>query len=203
PKGEQHTATVIFMHGLGDSGYGWAPVSEQLQMPWIKFMFPTAPAQPVSLNMGMEMPAWFDIYSLDPEDKKEDVEGMLESAKYVSDLIEKEIQKGIPPNRIVLGGFSQGGAIAYATSLMLSETPLAGVLCLSTWIPRFVRSRRAHTAAGLKQDFLVCHGDSDMVVQYDWGRQSFEKLVSEGAKAEFKTYRGMGHSLCGEELQGL
>ena len=94
PSKDKHTATVIWLHGLGDSGYGWSSVSEQLNMPWVKFLFPTAPVQRVTLNMGMEMPAWFDIKSLDPDDLAEDVQGMLESAAYVMGLVQKEMDNG-------------------------------------------------------------------------------------------------------------
>jgi phospholipase/carboxylesterase len=87
-------------------------------MPYVKFLFPTAPVQRVTLNMGMEMPAWFDINSLDPTDLKEDAEGILESAAYVMGLVQKEIENGIPPERIALVGFSQGGAISLTAGML-------------------------------------------------------------------------------------
>ena len=145
--------------------------------------------------MGMEMPAWFDIKSLDPDDLQEDVEGMLESAAYVMGLVQKEIENGIPPERIALVGFSQGGAISLTASLMMAEVPFAGCAALSTWLPLFVKP----SPKGLAHPYLMCHGDSDPVVQYRWGRGSFEKLQGMGATAEFKSYP-MDHSFCPEEM---
>lgn len=195
PKEGDHTATVIWLHGLGDSGFGWAPVAEQAKMPWVKFLFPTAPVQRVTLNMGMEMPAWFDIKSLDPDDLQEDVDGMLESAAYVMGLVQKEIENGIPPERIALVGFSQGGAISLTAALMMAELPFAGCVALSTWLPLFAVA----APKGLKHPYLMCHGDADPVVQYRWGKGSFDKLQDMGASAQFKTYPGMDHNFCPQE----
>ena len=196
PKGEDHTATVIWLHGLGDSGFGWAPMSEQLGMPWVKFLFPTAPVQRVTLNMGMEMPAWFDLCSLDPDNLQEDVPGILESAAYVMGLVQKEIEAGIPPERIALVGFSQGGAIALTAALMMSELPFAGCVALSTWLPLFVHKP---SPKGIAHPYLMCHGDADPVVQFGWGKGSYEKLKAMGAEADFKAYSGMDHNFCPEE----
>lgn len=106
PKGKDHTATVIWAHGLGDTGFGWSPVAQSFGMPWVKFIFPTAPVEPVTLNMGMSMNSWFDIFGLSA-DAEEDTTGILSSAAYLKGLVDKEIAAGIPASRIVLAGFSQ------------------------------------------------------------------------------------------------
>ena len=110
---EDHTASIIFFHGLGDSGAGWLDAMEMLApaLPFAKFILPTAPIMPVTLNFGMSMPAWYDIISLNREGKV-DEKGILTSKLVVDEFVEKEIANGIPANRIVVGGFSQGGAIS-------------------------------------------------------------------------------------------
>lgn len=197
PKGDEHTATVIWLHGLGDSGFGWAPVAAQLEMPWVKFLFPTAPVQPVSLNMGMEMPAWFDLTSLDPDAKQEDAIGIQQSAGYLLSLVEKEVEGGIPHDRIVLAGFSQGGAIALTAGLCVPDVKVAGVVALSTWLPL------TSSPAQDQVKVLMGHGDSDNVVLYRWGQQSCKLLQNKGIAAEFKTYPGMDHNFCPEELDDV
>jgi len=198
PKGDKHTATVIWLHGLGDTGFGWAPVTESLALPYVKFLFPTAPTEAVTLNMGMEMPSWFDIVGLQPADK-EDADGMLSSAAYLSNLVRAELEKGIPHDRIVIAGFSQGGAVAMTAGMMMMDKPLAGVMSLSTWLPTFVEP----TDVGKAQPVLMCHGDSDPVVLYSWGKASHQRALELGIQAEFRTYRGMDHGFCPEELQDV
>lgn len=185
PKGDDHTATVIWAHGLGDTGFGWSPVAQSFGMPWVKFIFPTAPVEPVTLNMGMAMNSWFDIFGLSA-DADEDTTGILSSAAYLKGLVDKEIAAGIPASRIVLAGFSQGGAIAL-TAGMAMDKPVAGVIAASTWLPRITMSSAADGMGGTP--LLQCHGTSDKVVLYDWGKMSFEKLSGEmGVKGEFKSY---------------
>jgi predicted esterase len=139
----QHTATVIFLHGLGDSGHGWEPVAKMLaknpKLSHIKWILPNAPKQPVTLNYGMSMPSWFDIRSLDKDltadDGGEDADGMLSSAMKVNALVTTQVDdENIPANRIVVGGFSQGAALSLLTGLT-SERRLAGLVCLSGWLP--------------------------------------------------------------------
>ena len=155
PATAKHTATVIFLHGLGDSGAGWAPVARLLSrnpnLQHIKWVLPHAPVQRVTLNMGMSMPSWFDIATLtfnNPAgdasaaaaagirgDRLEDQDGILNSAMAVGRLIAKEVDdEGIEAKRILLGGFSQGAALGLVTGLT-SERRLAGLVCLSGWLP--------------------------------------------------------------------
>ncbi len=113
PARATHSATVIMLHGLGDSGDGWSSVAGQLNMPWVKYIFPSAPARPVTINGGAMCPAWADIKGLSP-DSPEDVEGSLQTQALVHSLISKEVSAGIPASRVVLGGFSQGAAMVWA-----------------------------------------------------------------------------------------
>jgi len=138
--------TIIMLHGLGDTGMGWQPVAQQIKVPGARWIFPTAPTRPITLNMGMPMPGWFDLESLDfptlcnaksEEDIPEglhDVAGIDESVDYILNLIDQEInQRNIPPQNIVIGGFSQGGHIAGKVAVRCRHK-LAGCLMLSTWL---------------------------------------------------------------------
>jgi len=197
PAAGKHTATVIWLHGLGDTGFGWVPVARALDMPHVKFLFPTAPSLRVTLNGGMEMPSWFDIFSLDPEDASEDESGIWQSAAYLMELVDKEVAAGVDPRRVVLAGFSQGGAVALAAATM-ADRPLGGFLGLSTWLPLCARAFNAPDTP-----VLMCHGDSDFVVQHAWGQESHRRLTELGVRAEFKTYRGLDHGFCDPEQRDV
>jgi len=195
------TASIIFLHGLGDSGMGWKPVGEMLSnhLPYLKWIFPNAPNKAVTLNGGTRMPAWYDILGLN-QSAPEDETGIRESAKTVHDLIKKEMDKGIPSTRIVVAGFSQGGAIALFGG-MTSPVKLGGILALSTYLPLFSK----FSGAGVNQDtkILMCHGDADPVVNHEWGKLSYEFLKSKNLKISLKTYKNMGHSSCNEEFRDI
>ena len=139
PSG-QHSATVIILHGLGDTGHGWKAAASQISLgPHVKFVFPTAPTRPITLNMGMPMPGWFDISALSTIDKmmeSMDHDGIRESVDYVKGLIDKEVAAGIPPERIAVGGFSQGGHVALKTVLQYPKK-LAACIGMSTWLEPF------------------------------------------------------------------
>ncbi|MEC8224979.1 MAG: carboxylesterase, partial [Pseudomonadota bacterium] len=135
PAQGDHKATVIWLHGLGDSGDGFAPVAPQLALPkelGVRFVFPHAPVQPVTLNGGMAMRSWYDIKSMDL-DKRADEQGVRESAAKVAAIIDQEIAKGIAPNKIILAGFSQGGVVSLHLAPRL-DFKLAGVMALSTYM---------------------------------------------------------------------
>ncbi|GAX75460.1 hypothetical protein CEUSTIGMA_g2903.t1 [Chlamydomonas eustigma] len=195
-----HSGTVIMLHGLGDTGSGWSDIAAdfQSQLKHVKFIFPTAPQRSISLNMGMKMTGWYDIASLEDINQKEDASGLRESQRYVEELISKEVAAGIPSNRVVVAGFSQGGAIALL--MLRSHLKLAGVVGLSTYLPLRDQSPVV-SEANLHTPVLMCHGDSDMVVRHEYGRQSFDQLQKLGVPADFKTYGGMGHSACPAELR--
>ncbi|DAZ95385.1 TPA: hypothetical protein N0F65_001043 [Lagenidium giganteum] len=194
------TAAVVFVHGLGDTAHGWADAMQQLsrELTHVKFVLPTARAQPVTLNMGMRMPSWYDIKSLTKSDD-DDAAGIDESRDILLSLINKQVEAGIPHSRIVLGGFSQGGAMSLYTGFQIKKA-LAGLLVFSGYIPK--QKDFALTPETANVPLLMCHGDADEVVQFQWGKLSKDKLEAAGAKnVEFRVYNGMGHSACMEELE--
>lgn len=194
------SGTVIVLHGLGDSGHGWAPVAREWQMslPHLKFVLPHAPSQPVTLNGGAKMPSWHDIKSLEKIDA-EDFNGLEESRKIVSSFIDEEIKAGVPSDRIVVAGFSQGAAMSVVTGYQYSQK-LAGVVCMSGYLPFNGDFGKAISDANKTTPALVCHGDSDEVVNPKAGDLLFKRLTEAGVPADKKTYKGMGHSSCPEEM---
>ncbi|KAK9815805.1 hypothetical protein WJX72_009810 [[Myrmecia] bisecta] len=202
PAPAAHTATVFFLHGLGDSGDGWSDVAPQLSsaLPHVKFVFPNAPLRPISLNGGMRMPGWYDIYSLDGINRQEDDAGLQESFRYMEALIQAEASEGIQSDRIVMGGFSQGGAVA--CMMLRSDLQLAAVVGLSTYMP-LATEPPIVSQANARTPIFLGHGDADQVVRYEFGKETLEELQAVNANVEFKTYRGMGHSAVPEELRDL
>ncbi|KAG6459471.1 hypothetical protein O3G_MSEX011403 [Manduca sexta] len=130
----RQTASLIFLHGLGDTGHGWASTIASIRGAHVKVICPTAATMPVTLNAGFRMPSWFDLRTLDAT-APEDEEGILRATNLIHGLIGDEIKSGIPANRVLLGGFSQGGALAMHAALTYPER-LAGVMSLSCWLPR-------------------------------------------------------------------
>ena len=197
----KHTASVIWLHGLGDTGHTWSAIASWLQMPWCKFIFPTAPAQPVSMKqIGYAMPSWFDFDSLDMEDVDEDAETMGRSVAYLHDMIEREVRNGVPHERIMLAGFAQGGVVALVAALKC-RFKIGGVLALSSWLPKnfFRRSNElSHSAKTLPIWFY--HGTDDKVVKYEMGWNSYQHALDLGLKAQFKCYDGLGHEYASQEM---
>jgi len=205
PRAE-HTATVIFAHGLGDTGAGWSQVAEMLasQLPHIKFVLPTAHIQPVTVNGGMAMNSWFDIPALagDIFNAPEDGPGMRSSARLINELITTEVDGGIDSKRIVVGGFSQGGAMALLTGLT-TERKLGGIIALSSWLPLRKEIFAMASDNARKLPLLFGHGDVDPVVPYIFGQMSVKLLIEGGFASkniEFNTYSGMGHSAVDKEI---
>eukprot|EP01125_Pyxidicula_operculata_P022289 TRINITY_DN9027_c0_g1_i1.p1 TRINITY_DN9027_c0_g1~~TRINITY_DN9027_c0_g1_i1.p1 ORF type:complete len:265 (+),score=27.46 TRINITY_DN9027_c0_g1_i1:42-836(+) len=200
PKTKHH-GTVIFLHGLGDTGYGWAPVMEliQPQSPHIKFIMPTAPSRPVTINGGMRMPAWYDIKDLSDR-ASEDYEGLEETKERVLEIIEEEVRSGIPPSRIVLGGFSQGGACALYIGYSCKRK-LGGVMGLSCYLPYYKNFAKMISKENEDTQLLMCHGIEDNIVMHHWGEMSFEVLRNSGIKGVFKSYQYMGHEAGNEEIE--
>ncbi len=203
--GSVATSACIMLHGLGDTGRGWAGAATQIAPPRhekVRWIFPTAKTVPVTLNGGMRMTAWFDLNALD-ESSIVDDRGMIEeSARYVDALVREQMEKGIPSEKIIIAGFSQGGAIALTASLR-SEVKLGGCVALSTYLPLrgdYPEKFGPH-ARGLK--ILQGHGTHDMVLQYTYGQKSYELLKEKGIDVEFKTYAGMAHSACAEEFDDI
>ncbi|ORX48217.1 Phospholipase/carboxylesterase [Hesseltinella vesiculosa] len=201
----KHTATVVFLHGLGDSGHGWSFLASELGsvFPHIKWILPNAPEKPITLNGGFRMPAWFDLTGLDKSSlADEDEKGMLSSLASVNKVIQAEVDSGIPSERIIVGGFSQGGVMALLTGLT-SERKFGGIIACSTWLGMAEKMKTMGAEANKKTPILMCHGDADPVVRYQFGEESANKLKSYGYSVNFKTYPGMPHSACPDEIQEI
>nr|CAJ81346.1 lysophospholipase I [Xenopus tropicalis] len=204
PAARKATAAVIFLHGLGDTGHGWAEAMASIKSPHVKYICPHAPIMPVSLNMNMAMPSWFDIIGLSP-DAQEDEAGIKRAAENVKALIDQEVKNGIPSNRIILGGFSQGGALSLYTALT-TQQKLAGVVALSCWLPlRSSFPQAAANSANKDVAVLQCHGESDPLVPLMFGTLTSEKLktIISPANINFKTYSGLMHSSCNQEMTDI
>lgn len=203
PAARKATAAVIFLHGLGDTGHGWAEAMAGIRTPHVKYICPHAPIMPVSLNMNMAMPSWFDIISLNP-DAEEDETGIKKAAESIKALIDQEVKNGIPSHRIVLGGFSQGGALSLYTALT-TQQKLAGVVALSCWLP--LRNSLSKSVIGSNKEVpvLQCHGEADPLVPLIFGCLTVEKLkkMLNPNNITFKTYPRMPHSACPEEMMDI
>lgn len=195
------TASVIWLHGLGADGHDFEPVVPELRLPEdlaIRFVFPNAPSIPVTVNNGMVMPAWYDIIEFG-EERKFNPAQLLASAAAVHALIDREIGRGVPSDRILLAGFSQGGAVNYQAALTYDK-PLAGLLALSTYFPT-ADAIEVHPAnAGLP--ILICHGTGDPVIPISMSRNSRRNLEKLGFAPDFRSYY-MAHQVCPEELQNI
>ncbi|XP_055253661.1 acyl-protein thioesterase 2 [Moschus berezovskii] len=200
---ERETAAVIFLHGLGDTGHSWADALSTIRLPHVKYICPHAPRIPVTLNMKMVMPSWFDLMGLSP-DAPEDEAGIKKAAENIKALIEHEMKNGIPANRIVLGGFSQGGALSLYTALTCPH-PLAGIVALSCWLPLHRAFPQAANGSAKDLTILQCHGELDPMVPVRFGALTAEKLrsVVTPARVQFKTYPGVMHSSCPQEMAAV
>ncbi|XP_026273003.1 acyl-protein thioesterase 1 [Frankliniella occidentalis] len=196
----KHTATLIFLHGLGDTGHGWASAMGALKTPFMKVICPTAQTIAVTLNSGFKMPAWFDLKSLDASGP-EDESGIKKASQLIHSMIDAEVSAGIPSNRIVIGGFSQGGALALYSALTYSK-PLAGVVALSCWLP-LNKSFPSFVVGNKETPFLQCHGDCDPIVPFKWGQMTASILKGYLKSIEFKTYGGLMHSSSDEEMNDI
>jgi phospholipase/carboxylesterase len=193
-------AAVIWLHGLGADGFDFVPIVNELRLPptlAVRFIFPHARPRPVTINNGFVMRAWYDITSLGP-DRVEDEAGIRESAAVVKGYIEREAARGIASERIVVAGFSQGGAIAFQAALRYPQR-LAGVMALSTYLP--LRQTLAVEASPANRDvpILMCHGSRDQVLPMTLGTASRDLLQSLGYTIEWRSY-AMEHSVCMEEV---
>ncbi|XP_004074123.1 acyl-protein thioesterase 2 [Oryzias latipes] len=199
---EKETAAVIFLHGLGDTGHGWAETLAKIQPSHVKIICPHAPIIPVTLNMRSMLPAWFDLMGLSP-DSPEDESGIKRAAENIKAIIEHEARNGIPSNRIILGGFSQGGALSLYTALTCQH-PLAGVVALSCWLPLH-KSFPSASGCNKNLPILQCHGDIDAMVPRQFGAMTAEKLKSivNPQMVTFKSFPGLPHSSCPEEMAAV
>ncbi len=195
------TRAVIWLHGLGANGHDFEPIVPELRLPpgaGVRFVFPHAPAIAVTINGGMHMPAWFDILELNINRRVDEVQ-LRRSAQAISALIDREIERGVDSHRIVVAGFSQGGAVAYEAALTYRQ-PLAGLLGLSSYFA---------TAGSISPDpanktlpISVYHGTQDPVVPEELGHQSYQTFLAMGHRAVYKTYP-IGHNVCLEEIEDI
>ena len=199
PENVAVDASVIWLHGLGADGNDFVPIVPQLNLPsdWgVRFVFPHAPSIPVTINNGFVMPAWYDIKELDI-DRHVDESQLRQSAQWGHDLIDREIDRGVAPERIIVAGFSQGGAVAFEAALTYPKT-LAGIIALSTYFA---------TAASVEINpvqntlpILICHGSHDPVVPEVLGRKSVATLRNLGFTPEYESYP-MEHAVCPQEIE--
>jgi phospholipase/carboxylesterase len=196
-------ASVIWLHGLGDSGHGWSEVVPGLKLPpalAVRFLFPHAPEMPVAINNNVVMPAWYDIRDADLH-ARADLSGVRRSQAQLEALIARENARGVPDARIVLAGFSQGGAIALYTGLRHAQR-LAGIVALSTYLIDAAGLAAEAAAANRDVPIFMAHGTRDPVVRFAWAELSRKALVDAGWNVEWHTYP-MEHAAVLEEIEAV
>ena len=194
------SATVILLHGLGADGGDFVPIVNELGLPDtlpVRFVFPHAPMRPVTVNGGYVMRAWYDIKSFTPAGRA-DVEGTSESSRRIAQYIDRERERGVPSSRVVLSGFSQGGAVALYAGLRYPAR-LAGILAMSCYLP-FPETLAAEKSAGnANVPILLCHGRRDPVVPISMGIEARGELEAQGYSPVWRDYP-MEHSVCVEQI---
>ncbi len=196
-------ACVLWLHGLGADGHDFEPIVPVLDLPErpaIRFVFPHAPLQPVTLNGGMVMRAWYDVYGLEGA-RREDEAGVRASQARVEVLIARERTRGVPAARLVLAGFSQGGAIAFQAGLRHPER-LAGIMALSTYLPLAGTLAAEAHAANRDVPIFMAHGAHDPLIPRERALRSRDLLLEQGYRVEWHEYR-MAHEVCDAELRDL
>ncbi|MGD8514505.1 MAG: alpha/beta hydrolase-fold protein [Granulosicoccaceae bacterium] len=197
-------AVVIWLHGLGADGYDFEPIVPEMDLPaghGIRFVFPHAPHRPITINNGYVMRGWYDIREPDLS-RREDEPGIRESAASIEALIDSERTRyGLPASRILLAGFSQGGAIALHTGLRYPE-PVAGVLALSAYVPLSGTLASERHSANLEVPIFMAHGDHDPVIALAQAQASREQLVQLGYRVDWHSY-AMEHSVVPEEIDDI
>jgi phospholipase/carboxylesterase len=199
--GPDPVGSVVWLHGLGADGHDFEPIVPELRLPEtlpLRFVFPHAPVRPVTVNGGMAMRAWYDIVSLDRHGPA-DEQGINDSSTALEKLIQREVDRGMPRERIVLAGFSQGGAIAINTVIRARET-LAGLIGLSTWLalPGTLDQERVDRSLPV----FMAHGRFDPMIPMQYGRASADKLIEAGFVIEWHDYP-MAHAVCAEEIADI
>ena len=201
--GAQPTAAVIWLHGLGADGHDFEPIVPELDLPdtlAVRFVFPHAPMRPVTINGGMIMRAWYDILSLEGV-RREDDAGVRASQASVEALIAREHARGVPASRLVLAGFSQGGAIALQTGLRHAER-LAGIMALSTYLPLPSTLAAEASPANRAVPIFMAHGRHDTLIPIERATISREALRKAGYDVEWHDY-AMEHAVCAEEIADI
>lgn len=201
--GETPRASILVLHGLGADGRDFVPVAEQLDLSPVgpvRYLFPSAPEIPVTINGGYVMPAWYDILGADLA-QRQDEAGMRRTQAAIEQLIAREVGRGIPASRIVLAGFSQGCAMALMTGLRHRER-LAGILGLSGYLPLADKLAAERSPANADVPIFLAHGRQDDVVAIERATASRDLLRGLGYPVQWRDY-AMGHSLCLDELEDM
>lgn len=202
-RGSGPAFSVIWLHGLGADGNDFVPITDELELPHgtsIRFIFPHAPERPVTINNGYVMPAWYDIYHAEFE-QRQDEGGIRASQKAIDALIQREIDRGIISSHIFLAGFSQGGAMALQTGLR-QVNPLGGIIALSCYLPLARMLVAEASAANAKLPIFMTHGTFDPIIPLTLAIASMEKLLDAGYAVEWHEYP-MAHSVCGQEIDDI
>lgn len=196
--------SVIWLHGLGASGHDFEPIVPELNLlnrPGVRFLFPHAPVRPITVNGGASMRAWYDITSLEFDQRSVDSDGIEDSRTAINDLIENEINRGIDPSHIVLAGFSQGGAIALYTGLTHNKK-LGGIVALSTYFPMQFEAAEHLTEERKTIPIIMAHGTADDIIALHYAEQSQQFMIKHGLDVEWHTF-AMGHTVNGDEIQKI
>lgn len=195
--------SVVWLHGLGADGSDFVPLVPELvraDWPAVRFVFPHAPVRPVTINGGMRMRAWYDIRDMDLANRA-DAEGVAQSVAQVEALVVREGERGVPPSRVLLAGFSQGGAVTLAAGVRRTE-PLAGLVALSSYLPLGAATLQAMQPAARAQPVFMAHGLQDPVVPYAAGKRSRDALRDAGFAVDWHAYP-MAHQVCVEQIGAL
>jgi phospholipase/carboxylesterase len=199
--GPAPSLAVIWLHGLGADGHDFEPIVPELKLRFsVRFVFPHAPVRPVTINGGMAMRAWYDILGFDRSAREDDA-GIRASATAVTELIDRELERGLRADRVVLAGFSQGGAIALHTALR-EPRALGGVIALSTYLPLAGTLAAERSAANERLPIFMAHGTSDNVLPLALGESSRRTLEAQGYAVDWHAYP-MAHSVCLEEVSAI
>jgi phospholipase/carboxylesterase len=200
---ESVSASVIWLHGLGADGRDFEGIVPTLDLPsatGVRFIFPHAPVQPVTINAGMRMRAWYDIAGIGAE-YPQDEPGIRAAEATLRSLIAREQERGVQSDRTVLAGFSQGGAVALHTALRYPRR-LAGILALSTYLPLSDRLEQERAPANRGLPIFMAHGDGDSIVPLQFAESSRARLHQLGYSVDWHTYP-MAHAVCAEELEHI
>jgi len=199
----QPKSSVIWLHGLGADGSDFVPIVPELRLPeslGMRFVFPHAPVMPITMNQGYEMRAWFDIFELSIQAEIDET-GISRSVEMVHRLIQQEISRGIPTNRIFLAGFSQGSVIALTTGLSYAS-PLGGVIALSGYLPLAEKVLQHAHPVNSQLPIFIAHGMDDTVLPYALGKATYVALQQAGYPVDWHSYQ-MAHTVCAEEVADI
>lgn len=199
--GDAPDASIIWLHGLGADGHDFAPIVGELELPMpVRFVLPHAPLQAITVNVGYRMPAWYDILSTEIA-ARQDETGIRASQRIIESLIAHERQRGVAPHRILLAGFSQGGAIALHTGLRHADS-LAGIIALSTYLPLDTTLHAERSLTNAATPIFMGHGRQDSMIPIETARSSRDILISMDYPVSWHEYM-MQHSVCAEEITDI